>query len=276
MIREWLKKEERNTNNPKFFIIDFVENDVCDTNKLKKFLANQVLIHLEKPKRLIRLYKSEPTSELNQHILNLTLPPENAPFSPRQSFWAEIVSAEILEKINKCLIPIYKLRYKETRDKAMRGKADVVACKILENKPIIIFSEVKSKTNYISPRKANKLAETAFEGLSKNNVEKPEIIDYISKILDDLPEEIPNKYDLIHLFDEALKDPRFYSKDFQIFFIFEKHRWKNECLGIYDNEKLRKVPNLTINIVLIDSMQDIIDDTYSLVPIVAEEVVYSE
>lgn len=151
MIDIWLKEEKRvETNYSEFAVIDLTENDLCEEKlkELKKFLAHQILIHLEYPARLKRIFKEEPEDELRKHVLNLTLPDEDNPFNPEQSFWGEIVTAEILQKIRRAILPCYKLRYKELRDRAMGGKADVIACKILANKPVIIFAEVKSKITY--------------------------------------------------------------------------------------------------------------------------------
>ena len=226
MIEEWLKRDERDTGISKFFIFDLTEDNLDKLEDLKKFLAKQVLIHLANPSRLIRIFKSRPVDELTYHIINSKLPPEDAQFSPKQSFWAEILSAEILENIDKFILPIYKLRYKDSRDKAMRGKADVLACKIIDNKPIISFSEVKSKSAYISPKESKELATEAFEGLCSNNIDFPEIVDYISERIEDLPDNNPNKYLLMDLFDNAIINPKSYSKDFHLFFVFEKEEWK--------------------------------------------------
>jgi hypothetical protein len=274
MIEDWLKRDERHTGIPKFFIFDLTEDNLDNLDDLKKFLAKQVLIHLANPSRLIRIFKSRPVDELTDHIINSKLPPEDARFSPKQSFWAEILSAEISERMDEFMLPIYKLRYKDSRDKAMRGKADVLACKIVEDKPIIIFSEVKSKSVYISPKESKKLATEAFDGVCSNNTDFPEIVDYISERIEDLPDNNPNKYFLMDLFDNAVIHPTSYTKDFRIFFIFEKEKWKEECLEIFDIEKIKELPTLTINIVLIDYLKDLIDNTYLLVPKAAKEIVY--
>jgi len=268
MIDKWLKEEKRiRTTYSKFAVIDLTENDdLCEEElkELKTFLANQILIHLENPVRLKTIFEKAPLDKLKKYVSDNILPDKNDPFHPRQSFWGEIVTAEILEKIRKAILPIYKLRYKELKNKAMRGKADVIACKILANKPVIIFAEVKSKITY-----AKKIAKEAYNGLVQNNVEVPEIIDYISKRLEDRDE-----YDLVSLFDKAIKDPSSYSKDFHIFLVFEKDKWNEKILEFLNFTEI-KLPNLTLNVVLINSLQDLINETYELIPEVAEEVVYN-
>jgi len=267
MINKWLKEVKRvNTHYSKFAVIDLTENDIQEELKeLKKFLANQILIHLGSIERLRDMYKGEPKDKLGKYVSDCILPKKGACFNPEQSFLGEIITAEILEKIRKAILPIYKLRYKELRNKAMRGKADVIACNLLGDKPRIIFAEVKSKITY-----KKKIAEEAYKGLINNNVDVPEIVDYISKIL-----ENDDKYNLASLFCKAIINPSFYSKDFHIFLIFEKGKWKEDILKNLNDIEI-ELPNLTLNLVLIDSLKDLIEEAYSLAPEVAEEIVYNE
>jgi len=267
MINKWLKEEKRvNTHYSKFSVIDLTENDMQEEVKeIKKFLANRIIIHLDYPERLRKIFKNESKDKLRKHILGLILPEQDVHFNPEQSFLSEIITAEILEKIRKAILPIYKLRYKELRNKAMRGKADVIACNLLGDKPRIIFAEVKSKITY-----KKKIAEEAYKGLINNNLDVPEIVDYISKIL-----ENDDKYNLASLFCKAIINPSFYSKDFHIFLIFEKSKWKEDILKNLNDIEI-ELPNLTLNVVLISSLNDLIKEAYSLVPEVAEEIVYNE
>jgi len=260
MINKWLKEVKRvNTHY-------LTENDMREELKeLKKFLANQILINLGSIERLRDMYKDEPKDKLGKYVSDCILPKKGACFNPEQSFLSEIITAEILEKIRKAILPIYKLRYKELRNKAMRGKADVIACNLLGDKPRIIFAEVKSKVTY-----KRKIAEEAYKSLIKNNGEVPEIVDYISKRL-----ENDDEYNLASLFCKAIRDPKSYSKDFHIFLIFEKDKWKEDILKNLDNIQV-ELPNLTLNVVLINSLKDLINEAYSLVPEVAEEIVYNE
>lgn len=266
MINKWLKEEKRvNTHYSKFSVIDLTENDMQEEVKeLKRFLANRILIHLGSIERLRDMYKDEPKDKLGKYVSDCILPEKGACFNPEQSFLSEIITAEILEKIRKAILPIYKLRYKELRNKAMRGKADVIACNLLGDKPRIIFAEVKSKITY-----KKKIAEEAYKGLIKNNVEVPEIVDYISKIL-----ENDDEYNLASLFCKAIINPSFYSKEFHIFLIFEKGKWKEDILKNLNAIEI-ELPNLTLDVVLINSLEDLIEETYLLVPEVAEEIVYN-
>lgn len=241
--------------------------------ELKEFLANKMFIHLEDLNKFKRRLNGESLEEIEKYLANFVLPDPKADFNPRQGFWAEIVSAEILESLNNHILPAHKLRYKELKDAAMRGKADVVTCKIDNGHPEINFSEVKSKSVYISPKESEKLAKEACKGVFKNDRDYPEIL----KLIADKHEiENPEDYDLIQIFDEAMKNPESYSKNFHIFFLFDEKTWKDECLDFFDKKKMRNKPNLTIHIFLINSFKELVGDTYSLIPIIAEEIANNE
>lgn len=184
--------------------------------------------------------------------------------------WGEIVSAEILNVFRNHLIPIYKLRYKEKKDQAMRGEADVVTCYLDDTPLIIAFSEVKTKGNikqngFYEYKKEMKKAE---KELLKDNVDKPEILDYIHRIL-----YTKNKNNsLFQIFDDAIKNPNSYKKEFHIFMIMEKNRWDEQIIEFF-KENITELPNLIINIVLINSLNELIGETYEIILDIAEDII---
>jgi len=269
MLHNWLTEEENKSHSHKFFVIEIIEKDnFTDAVKLRKFIAEQILNHLDYPDRIKRIFSNQPIENLENHILNVLIPPKNAPFHPQISFWGEILVAVYLEKIKALILPVLKLRYRELYNRAMAGKADVLCCDVSTNNPIIFFSEVKTKTSYDKSKDIS-IAKKAFDGISSNNVPNPEIVDYISKRLEEKDE-----YDLMDLFDKFIIDPDSYSKNFQIFLVFDKNQWDEDILEYVDNNVNVNLPNLTINVVLIDSLRDLIDESYSIVLEVAKEVVY--
>lgn len=273
MINKWVKEEDRIVNIPNLFVSDLTEKNNFDSKKLKEFLAQMMFVHLEHVDIFKKRFDKENQEKIENYLVKFLLPHPNAPYNPRQGFWAEIVSAEILKSLNNHILPIHKLRYKELRDAAMRGKADVVTCKINNNIPEINFSEVKSKSVYISPKESEKLAKEAFKGVFKNNNDYPEIL---KSIADNHMLENPEDYSLMQILDDALKSPDSYSKNFHIFFLFDKEKWKEECLDFFDKNKLKNKPNLNVHIFLINSLKDLIVDTYDLIPEYAGEIVNHE
>ena len=239
------------------------------TAEIKKDISKRVLLSLENPEYLKVRFNTLSSEEIKECLIGSILPDKNAMFHPQKSLWGEIISSEILNVFRKHLIPIYKLRYKEKKDQAMRGKADVVTCNLDDDPFIIAFTEVKTKgdikKNGFSEYKKD--MENAEKGLLKNNVDNPEILEYMYKRLVD-----EKKYDLLQKFDDAIKKPNSYKKEFHIFMIIEKSRWGEQIIDFF-KEKSTELPNLTINIVLINSLNDLIDETYEIILDIAEDVI---
>ena len=151
----------------------------------------------------------------------------------------------------------------------MRGETDVVTCDLNDNPLIISFTEVKTKgdiknNGFYEYKEEMKKAE---KGLLNNNVNHPEILDYICRRLYD-----EKKYELSQKFDEVFKNPNSYNKEFNIFMVMEKKRWGERIIEFF-KENITKLPNLTINIVLINSLNELIDETYEIILDIAEDVI---
>ena len=237
------------------------------THEIKKDISKRVLFSLEKPGYLKFKFCSLNSEEIKEYLKNSILPDKNVKFSPQKSIWGEIVSGEILKVFRKHLIPIYKLRYKEKKDQAMRGAADVLTYYFEQDSLIISFTEVKTKASTGGISEYKNEMQKAEEGLLKNNRNKPEILEYICKRLYD-----EEKFDLLQVFDDAFNDSDSYEKEFHIFMIMEKNRWDESIIEFF-KEKSIELPNLTINIVLINSLNELIDETYEIILDIAEDVV---
>ena len=270
MLKLWIEvnKLEKSDYPNKIEFYEFQEK-IEITSEIKKDISKRVLFGLENPRHLKVRLGNLSSEEIRDCLIDSILPKKENKFHPQKSMWGEIISAEILEVFMEHLIPFYRLRHKEKQNQSMRGEADVVTCYLEDNSLIIAFSEVKTKGNikeggFYQYKKEMKNAE---EELLKDNVDKPEILEYMHKILcyDD-------KFGLLQKFDDAIKNPDSYNKEFHIFMIMEKSRWGEPIIDFF-KEKSTKLPNLTINIVLINSLNELIDETYEIILDIAEDVV---
>lgn len=282
MIHKWFSEENKEGYFQPFIIKDISENDITEIKEeLIEYLGKALLIHLVDIFSWKESYIDEDKSLFHEDLQNYVLctDQDQLGLNTRQGDWAEVISAEILEKNRGFILPIYKLRWKETKDKSMRGKADVVVCDIKNVKETnpkftIVFTEVKSKIRYTSPSEVESISKNACEHLScVEDTKKPEIVNFIWDKLRVTNQGEPD-YNLLDLFDRARKHPGVYSKDYQVFFVVEEKHWRDEFLEIIDMAKSFKLPNLTVNMLLIDSMENLIHDTYAMIPKVAEELVY--
>lgn len=268
MLKLWI--EENKIEKPDYpDMMEFYEFQeiIKITDEIKKDISKRVLFSLKKPGYLKFKFNNLTSYEIKKYLINSVLPDKYDQFSPRKSTWGEIVSAEILKGFRKHLVPVYKLRYKEKKDWAMRGEADVLTYYFDEGSLIIAFTEVKTKASNEAVSKYRNEMQKAESGLSNNNVDEPEILEYICQRLYD-----EEKFDLLQIFDDAFNNPESYKKEFHIFMIMEKSRWGEPIIDFF-KEKSTELPNLTINIVLINSLNELIDETYDIILDIAEDVV---
>lgn len=270
MLKLWIeenKKEKPNYPN-KMEFYEYQEK-IEITDEIKIDISKRVLFGFASHKFLKGRFNNLTSEEIKECLIESILPEKNAKFYPQKSMWGEIIAVEILNVFKHHLIPFYRLRHKEKQNQAMRGEADVVTCYLGSNPLIIAFTEVKTKGNikdkYISSYK--KEMRNAEKELVKDNVDKPEILEYMYKILN-----YDDKYDLLEKFDDAIKNPDSYKKEFHIFMIMEKCRWEEKIIDFFKKETT-ELPNLTINIVLINSLNELIDETYEIILEIAEDVV---
>ena len=270
MLKLWIEenKMEKQDYPDKMDFYEFHEI-IEITPEIKKDISKRVLLGLENPKYLKSRFNNLSPDEIRECLIGSILPEKNSPFHPQKSMWGEIISAEILNVFRQHVIPFYKLRYKEKQNQAMRGEADVVTCYLDDNPLIIAFTEVKTKgdikgNGFFEYKKEMQKAE---KELLKDNVPKPEILEYMYKRLFD-----DDKYGLLQKFDNAIKNPNSYKKEFHIFMIMEKSRWGEQIIDFF-KETPTELPNLTIDIVLINSLDALIDETYEIILDIAEDVI---
>ena len=266
MLRLWIEenKKEEATYPIKMEFYEYQEK-IEITDEIKKDISKRVLFGLANPGYLKRKFNNLNSNGIRKYLINSVLPDKKERFYPQKSMWGEIISAEILNVFRKHLIPIYKLRYKEKKNQAMRGVADVVT--YYWDPLIIAFTEVKTKGGIQQVYNYKKEIQNAEKSLSNNNVEQPEILDYISKRLYD-----EKNYDLQDVFDEAFNNSDSYKKEFHIFMIMEKNSWNEQIIDFFKEEST-ELPNLTIDIVLINSLNELIDETYECILNIAEDLI---
>lgn len=269
MLKLWIEENKiEKPNYPnKMEFYEFQEKFEI-TAEIKKDISRRVLLGLKTPDYLKFRFNNLSSEKIRKDLKESILPEKKAKFNPQKSMWGEIISAEILNEFREHLIPIYKLRYKEKQNQAMRG-TDVVTCYLDDDPLIIAFTEVKTKGNIAKNGfyEYKKEMRNAEKELLKDNIEKPEILEHIHEILYN-----ENKNELLPIFDDAIKKPNSYKKEFHIFMIMEKNRWGEQIIDFF-KENITPLPNLTINIVLINSLNELINETYEIILDIAEDII---
>ncbi|MDR0911309.1 MAG: hypothetical protein LBM96_01740 [Methanobrevibacter sp.] len=286
MFTNWIDDVERVTHdlNSKIKVFDLKTIDISES--ILKDISKRVLISLCNPENVKFQCSGEDLDDLKKYIKNHVIPEKDSLKNVyiQKSTWGEIISAEVLKEFRNHLLPIYRLRHKEKKNFAMRSDADVLSCVCSNDNFFIALSEVKTNGDtYYSPKKYQGIINDAYCHLLKNDIDEPEVINHMNNLLIN-----EGKYDLAKIFNKHFKNFSKRKKEFHIFLIREKRRWKDDVLKMFkDNcikckkkddeyEYITLPNNLIINIVLIDQLNEIINSTYELIPEIAEEVVYND
>ena len=146
---EWLKSQQRDTNPFKFRVVDICEENP-PTLELINFLSEEYIVANISPKALkLALSKlKNDCGELNlqkfQEFVEANLTDEEK-ISTLVGSFGEIISTIYLVQFEKYWLPVYKLRYREKKNWAMR-MTDV----------FVVNTEDMQKTNCLLRRSKNK------------------------------------------------------------------------------------------------------------------------
>ncbi|SDJ82808.1 hypothetical protein [Paenibacillus naphthalenovorans] len=265
MLNKWLVEKQRSSNSYSFNVIDTTELSQLD-DKVRKYIAHYLLTNFRDPEFLINKYKNRSKEELKKYLktkvfaTNVDKPSKVT----QQGDWGEVLSALVLNDFRN-VKPLTKLRWKVNNERSMFG-TDVFALEEDQNGNVtkLIYCEVKTKRTY-----TKNIASQAYESLYRDKGRSlPDIIDFMSRIYFDKKDfETANKL------DELYHNYKKYNKEFQIFLIYEKSKWKEDILAVLDSLP-PKLKNLHITVVLINNLNSIISETYKETIDVGVEIVH--
>lgn len=266
-MQNWLKEELRNNGNYCFEVFDISENyDVTDT--IKSLIACELIRAFRNEKAIIHKFKDRPESELEEYFINKVFsPPERGfPLATRIGDWGEVFAGLYLQLVKSHNIPLYKLRFKDRKDKSVR-LLDLLTINVDESE--VCFNEVKTKTSRVSSSDYN-LAHKAYEELINSyNTSEPEIYDFIIRMLENF-ERFEEADRLQNLFNRNQE-----SKKPCILLIFNKNHWKDDLLTYLDNQQI-DITSLCVSIFLVSNLRQLIDETYNMTVIEAKKLVYGD
>ena len=272
MLTNWLNYEVRNPSQHKFSIVDIREIMACD-REIMLYVAEDILIAHKNPGMiraelciLLEDAKNAGLDIIRNYVENEVLP-SNEKIQTRIGNFGEILSANLLIQNEGFTLPIYKLRFREKKDWAMR-LTDL--CLILNNgdreRPLVCYGEVKTKTSGYDQQ----LGIKGHKSLAKDDaLDNPEILNFICTWL----------YET-----ESFEDAEFYSrirlgkskydKRHDLFLVHNLEGWKEDILtNLNECELDERLVNFSVKVVLISNLRDVVDNVYSLTHQCAEEIV---
>ncbi len=223
---------------------------------------------------LKRMFKGESRSKLRKYIRNdifpsidssLSLKQQELNNNVRQGDWGEVLTTSIALDIRSVNAPVRKLRYKMNREKSILG-IDLLAFEEDGDNNIIkaILFESKTRRTY-----KKEIGIEAYNSLC-NDSEKAfiDMLNFISTLFFDR-----GNYEMADRYDELIKNPDSIDKDYHAFIIMEKSVWKDAILDCLNREAF-DFEDVYLNILLIDNMKNIVEETYLRTENMAIEVVY--
>ncbi|MBI5841736.1 MAG: DUF1837 domain-containing protein [Chloroflexi bacterium] len=259
VLVEWLKSQQRDANPFKFRVVDIREGNP-PTPELIDFLSEEYIVANISPKALkIALSKlKDDCGELNlqkfQEFVEGNLTGEEK-ISTLVGSFGEIISTIYLVQFEKYWLPVYKLRYREKKNWAMR-MTDVFVVNTEDiKKPIVSYGEVKTNT---SGYKGN-IGVEGHDSIKRDNaLENPDILRFIINTLCD-----QNKEDEASFFIEIQLKMANYEIKHKLFLVHDTKFWKDEILENLDACELDSaLQDFTVYAVLIDNLKTVIDESF--------------
>jgi len=263
MLSNWLIQQVRYPSVYKFPVVDVTEL-VAPDSEIRDYLALALLLAHGNPQQIRDQYSLliEDAEDNSLNILKKYLEdhvfPGEKRISVRVGNFGEVLASTFLIDFENFWFPIYKLRYREKKDWAMR-LTDLCLIKRLNRvKPLVCYGEVKTISGNCDKDIAIKGHDSLVLGEVKDILSDPEILHFISTIL----------YET-HRFEEAKfisgieVDSIKYDKRHDLFIVHSREKWTDEILDRLEGYPLdQRLVNFTTKVVLISQLRDIIDTTY--------------
>jgi hypothetical protein len=256
---EWLKSKQRDINPFKFRVVNIWEEN-SPTPETINFLSEEYIVANISPKALkIALGKlKDDCGELNlqkfQKFIEVNLTDEDK-ISTLVGSFGEIISTVYLVQFEKYWLPVYKLRYREKKNWAMRMTDIFVINTEDNNKPIVCYGEVKTNT---SGYKAN-IGLEGHNSIKKDNaLENPDILRFVINTLCNQGREDKASF----FIDIQLKMINYETKH-KLFLVHDAKFWKEEILENLNACELDSaLQDFTVYIFLINNLKTLIDESF--------------
>ncbi|GAB6178836.1 hypothetical protein JCM14036_01550 [Desulfotomaculum defluvii] len=267
MIREWLVYTNRNNQQYKYNVIDISETDIRKVNGFPTWLARELLLAYKNPDHLKRRYSRRDKRELRDYLVNEVFPQvtEVIDKNVRRGDWGEIITSLYLRDISQLETALIKLRYKLNRKKSSFG-IDVFGVKLDQSGKVcgLCVCETKTKITY-----DKQIGVKAYNSLFSNDISAIiTIADFMSTLYFN-----EGKLELADQFDEIVLQKANFPTDHHIFLVHEKKLWSEDVLVELNNLQDLK-QGFNVNVLLIDELDNLAKNSFSLVPDVGEDIVY--
>lgn len=263
MLNNWLLQQVRQSSAYKFPVIDVTELDKPN-DSIMKYLALALLLAHGNPEQIrdqysILLKDAEDNSLriLKTYLENRILPGQKR-ISVRIGNFGEILASNFLIEFEDFWFPIYKLRYREKKDWAMRLTDLCLIKRSDDARSLVCYGEVKTISGNCDKDIAIKGHNSLVLGEAKDALSHPEVLHFIITVLYET-----HKYQEARFIADIESHSIEYDKRHDLFIVHSKERWTDEILDRLEGYPLdQRLVDFSTKIVLISNLRDVIDATY--------------
>ncbi len=238
MLNNWLVQQIKHLPVHKFPVTDVTES-VPPDEEVVDALALALLFAHGNPQQIRDQYKLllRDTEDNSLTILKKYLEdhifPGGKRISVRVGNFGEVLASTFLIEFENFWFPIYKLRFREKKEWAMR-LTDLCLIKQLDStRPLVCYGEVKTISGDCDKDIAVKGHDSLVLGEAKEALSNPEILHFISTILYET-----SRFEEARFISGILLNTITYNKRHDLFIVHSKERWNDEILNRLDDHSL--------------------------------------
>lgn len=269
MLSNWLSYIDRENSDYEFAVVDVAER-MSPGAEVMEHLAQQLLIAHIDPQMLredcLQAVCSLGLDDIREYVegrIENEVFPDKDRVSTRVGNFGEVLAAYLLTTFEDFWLPIYKLRFREKRNWAMRLTDLCLVKKDSVDKPLVCYGEVKTR----SARCDLKLGVKAYCGLVRDDaLSNPEILNFVCHRLYDR-----NMYEEWKFLSRIRRDEVDYDRRHDLFLVHAAHSWDERILDNLRDCEPEGLLDPSVKVVLIADLRQLIDEAYALSPALAVE-----
>jgi hypothetical protein len=276
MIKKWLLYQVRYPTTYKFPVHDVTEL-IEPGEELLDYLALALLLAHGNPQQIRDQYNIllEDAEDNSLDILKKYL--ESRVFPAKEVFhgiartgnFGEVLASLLLVEFEDFWFPIYKLRFREKKDWAMR-LTDLCLIKQSDGaKPLVCYGEVKTISGARNKDIAIEGHASLVLGEAKDALSDPEVLHFISTILYET-----HRYAERDFISRIQLGKIEYDKRHDLFIIHSRERWTDEILDRLQAYPLdSRLVNFSLKVVLVAQLKKLIDAAYGQSTVVTKALI---
>ena len=249
MLDEWLEHSQRPPNSLNFNVVEINEKDGRNLKKVNEIFKNIFLDNTISYDLIEKISKKIGWNDTFVKFISPRLPKQK---DMKKGKFGEMLEGTILEEFFDFVIPIKKWRYAITSDQSLPS-TDIVAIKSDESK-ITEMCFVESKVTGTDDKK---LVTVAYEQLMSEQTKGfPQILSFIIARL------VENKDPLSERFIDYCLEKDRNNDSYRVCTVYDKQKWADKSLENLNEVVTRSTPNLTVDVIRIESLDDVIKEVY--------------